>query len=89
LKEKSDFLMSDAKKEVPQAETVSAAPAAKKVHSSRYEWENKSSENENKPVASKTPRQSFMTALGAWVRKTFLGNRDLFDNDDDASPSAA
>jgi hypothetical protein len=81
--------MSDLKKEAPQAETVSAAPAAKKVRSSRYEWENKSSENENKPGASKTPQQSLMTALGAWMKKIFLGNRDLFDNDDDASPSAA
>jgi hypothetical protein len=80
--------MSDLKKEVPHDGTGSA-PAAKKVRSSRYEWESKSSENENKPGASKTPQRSLMTALGAWVKKLFFGGRDLFGNDDDASPSAA
>ena len=81
--------MSDLKKEIPSAEAASAVPAAKKVRSSRYEWENKSSENESKPDASKTTQRSLLTSLGAWAKKFFLGGRDLFDNDDDASPSAA
>ena len=80
--------MSDLKKEAPHA-GLSAAPAAKKVRSSRYEWESKSSESENKPDASKTPQRSLLTSLGAWVKKLLLGGRNLFDNDDDASPSAA
>jgi hypothetical protein len=80
--------MSDPKKELPHAGVVSSQPAAKKVRSSRYEWESKSSENENKPDASQ-PRRSLLTSLGAWVKRFFSGGHDLFDNDDDASPSAA
>lgn len=81
--------MSDPKKELPHAGVVSSQPAAKKVHSSRYEWESKSSENENKPDASQAPQRSLLTSLGAWMKKLFSGGHDLFDNDDDASPSAA
>ena len=82
--------MSDSKNDMPPVQ-AGAAPATsvKKVRSSRYEWENKSGENEHKPNAPETPQRSLLASLGAWVKRFFFGGRDLFDNDDDASPSAA
>jgi hypothetical protein len=65
------------------------AVSAEKVRSSRYEWENKSSENENPPVESKAARGSRMASFGAWLRKLISGGSGVFDNDDDATPSAA
>lgn len=65
-------------------------PAAKvqKVRSSRYEWEGKSG-NENEKAASGGARRSLLDSAKAILRKFFSGNRGFFDNDDDASPSAA
>lgn len=70
-------------------------PAAKaqKVRSSRYEWEGKSG-NENDKAASSGARRSLLASARAILRKFFsanrgTGNRSFFDNDDDASPSAA
>ena len=65
-------------------------PAAKvqKVRSSRYEWEGKSG-NENEKAASSGARRSLLDSAKAILRKFFSGNRGFFDNDDDASPSAA
>lgn len=72
-------------------------PAAKvqKVRSSRYEWEGKSgNENEKAAGTSGTARRSLLDSAKAILRKFFsgnrgTGNRSFFDNDDDASPSAA
>jgi len=86
-------LMNDPKKkEVSSDGAVKAAlgaARAEKVRSSRYEWENKSSENENPPVESKAARGSLMASFGAWLRKLLSGGSGVFDNDDDATPSAA
>jgi hypothetical protein len=62
------------------------------VRSSRYEWESKSN-NENEKAAGAS-RRSLLASAKAWLRKLFAGdrgdgNRSFFDNDDDASPSAA
>jgi hypothetical protein len=93
VKEKSNFPMSDTKQDVPWTGGLNAAPdtmaAAKKVHSSRYEWEKKSNENEHQSDGPKATQRSLLSSLGRWVKRFFLGGRDLFDNDDDASPSAA
>ena len=51
--------MNDPKKDASSDGAVKAAPGAvrvEKVRSSRYEWENKSSENENPLVKSKPSR---------------------------------
>ncbi|HEX4602920.1 MAG TPA: hypothetical protein VH724_02930 [Candidatus Angelobacter sp.] len=80
--------MTDPKRETLRAAPSEAAPTAKKVRSSRYEWENKSGESEPKPDA-RPPQRSLLAALGAGVKKFFSAGRGLFDNDDDASPSAA
>lgn len=71
------------------------ATKAQKVRSSRYEWEGKScNENEKVAGASRPSRRSLLASARAILRK-FLsgnrgtGNRSFFDNDDDASPSAA
>jgi hypothetical protein len=68
---------------------------AQKVRSSRYEWEGKSNtENEKAAGASSASRRSLLVSIKA-VLKFFAGNRgtedrrSFFDNDDDASPSAA
>jgi hypothetical protein len=90
--------MSEPKKETPSVPVQAAqSPAAKaqKVRSSRYEWESKSNnENEKAAGASGASRRSFLASAKAVLRKLFLGdrgpgNRSFFDNDDDASPSAA
>jgi hypothetical protein len=92
-REKATFLMNDAKNDVPVSGELKTAPdsarAARKVRSSRYEWENKSNENEHQPDAQSAGQRSLFVAIGKWIKRHFLGDRDLFDNDDDASPSAA
>jgi hypothetical protein len=87
--------MNEPKQETPKVPVQAApGPAAKaqKVRSSRYEWESKSS-NENEKAAGAS-RRSLLASAKAWLRKLFAGdrgdgNRSFFDNDDDASPSAA
>ena len=90
--------VSDAKNDMPRINPVRAGSdaqtGAKKVRSSRYEWENKSGENEHNPNATGTSQgslyqRSVLASLGALVKRLFFGDRDMFDNDDDASPSAA
>ena len=85
--------MSEPKNETPKVPVqASPGPAAKaqKVRSSRYEWESKSnSENEKAAGASGAPRRSLLESAKAMLRKFFSGSRGFFDNDDDASPSAA
>jgi hypothetical protein len=84
------FLMSNQKKE-PQTSAGQAAPGTtrvEKVRSSRYEWENKSAENENPHAESKVSR-SLMASFTIWLKKFFSEGCRLFDNDDDATPSAA
>jgi hypothetical protein len=88
----SDFLMSEPKKELPRVSPGQAAPGAvraEKVRSSRYEWENKSGENENPPAEPRARRGSMMTSFRAWLRKLSSTSHGFFDNDDDATPSAA
>ena len=88
-------MMSEPKNETPNVPVQAAqGPAAKaqKVRSSRYEWEGKSN-NENEKAAGAS-RRSLLASAKAWLRKFFSGdrgdgNRSFFDNDDDASPSAA
>ena len=88
--------MNAPKNEAPNVPVQAAqGPAAKaqKVRSSRYEWEGKSN-NENEKSASGASRRSLLASAKAWLRKLFSGdrrdgNRSFFDNDDDASPSAA
>jgi len=85
--------MNEPKNEAPQV-TIQAVPGpaakAQKVRSSRYEWESKSnSENEKAAGASGAARRSLLDSARALLRKFFSGNRGFFDNDDDASPSAA
>jgi hypothetical protein len=85
--------MNEPKNEAPQV-AIQAAPAptgkAQKVRSSRYEWETKSnSENEKAAGASGASRRSLLDSAKAMLRKFFSGSRGFFDNDDDASPSAA
>lgn len=87
--------MNEPKNETPNVPVQAAqGPAAKaqKVRSSRYEWEGKSN-NENEK-ATGASRRSLLASGKAWLRKLFAGdrgdgNRSFFDNDDDASPSAA
>jgi len=80
---------------VPIQATPGPAARAQKVRSSRYEWESKgSNENEKAAGASGTSRRSLLASARAVLRKFFsgnrgTGNRSFFDNDDDASPSAA
>lgn len=90
--------MNEPKNETPNVPIqVAQGPAAKaqKVRSSRYEWEGKSNnENEKAAGASGASRRSLLASAKAWLRKLFAGeredgNRSFFDNDDDASPSAA
>ena len=87
--------MNAPKNETPNVPVQAAqGPAAKaqKVRSSRYEWEGKST-NENEKAAGAS-RRTLLASAKAWLRKLFAGdrgdgNRSFFDNDDDASPSAA
>lgn len=75
---------------VPVQATQSPAGKAQKVRSSRYEWESKSNnENEKAVGASGASRRSLLASARAMLRKFFSGDRGFFDNDDDASPSAA
>jgi len=89
--------MNEPKNESPN---VSAQPGqdpatkAQKVRSSRYEWEGKSSnENEKAAGASSSSRRSLLASARALLKRFFSGDRGpenrFFDNDDDASPSAA
>jgi hypothetical protein len=89
------FLRDEAKNETPNASPVQAAPGAdtkaQKVRSSRYEWEGRNNESEKPAVVS---RMSLVMTIKALLKKLFSGNRGpgrrgFFDNDDDASPSAA
>jgi hypothetical protein len=90
--------MNEPNNETPNVPVQAAqGPAAKaqKVRSSRYEWESKSNnENEKAAGASGASRRSLFDSAKAMLRKFFSGNRgertrSFFDNDDDASPSAA
>lgn len=95
MKEPRNSLMSEPKNETPTVPVQAGqGPAAKaqKVRSSRYEWESKSN-NENEKAASAS-RRSLLASAKAVLRRFFSGNRgpqnrSFFDNDDDASPSAA
>jgi hypothetical protein len=91
-------LRNEPKSETPNASPVQAAPGAaanaEKVRSSRYEWEGRNNEGEKTAAASKAARRSIMTPIKALLKRLFLGDRGpgrrgFFDNDDDASPSAA
>lgn len=90
--------MNEPKQETPKVPFQAAqgpATKAQKVRSSRYEWEGKgNNENEKAASASGVSRRSLLASAKAWLRKLFSGdrgdgNRSFFDNDDDASPSAA
>jgi len=90
-------LRNEPKNELPIASPIQAAPGAaakaEKVRSSRYEWEGRNNESEKPAVASKAARLS-LVPIKALLKKLFSGNRGpgrrgFFDNDDDASPSAA
>jgi hypothetical protein len=89
--------MNEPKNETPNVPVQAApGPAAKaqKVRSSRYEWESKSNNENEKAGASTASRRSLLASAKAVLRKFFSGdrgpgNRSFFDNDDDASPSAA
>lgn len=91
--------MNQPKNESPNVPVqASHGPAGKvqKVRSSRYEWEGKSSnENENAAGAATASGRSLLAPVKAFLKKLFAGNRgtqdrrNFFDNDDDASPSAA
>lgn len=90
--------MNEPKKEtpnVPVQATKAPAGKAQKVRSSRYEWESKSNnENEKAAGASGSSRRSLLGSAKEMLKKFFSGdresgNRSFFDNDDDASPSAA
>lgn len=92
-------MMNEPKNESPNVPVqASHGPTAKvqKVRSSRYEWEGKSNnENEKSAGVSSASRRSFIAPVKAFLKKFFAGNRgtqdrrNFFDNDDDASPSAA
>jgi len=91
-------LRNEPKNETPNASPVQAAPGAaanaEKVRSSRYEWEGRNNDIEKSAAASKASRRSMVTAIKALLKKLFSGDRGpgrrgFFDNDDDASPSAA
>lgn len=90
--------MNEPKNETPNVPVQAAhGPSAKaqKVRSSRYEWESKNgNENEKSVGASGASRRSLLASVRATLRRFFSGdrgpgNRSFFDNDDDASPSAA
>ena len=87
--------MNEPKSQTPQVPIQAAqgpAGKAQKVRSSRYEWESKSN-NEGEKTAGAS-RRSLLASARAMLRNLFSGNRgedngSFFDNDDDASPSAA
>ena len=85
-------MMNEPKNQTPNVSVQAAqSPAgnAQKVRSSRYEWESKSNNENEKAGASGASRRSLLASARAMLRKFFSGNRGFFDNDDDASPSAA
>jgi hypothetical protein len=91
-KEPEDSLRNELKKDTtsePVQAGTSAAPKAEKVRSSRFEWEAKTSENEKSPGGPKASHRSMLQGIRELVKKFFSGGRGFFDNDDDASPSAA
>jgi hypothetical protein len=85
--------MRASKQEAPAipGQAVSAAPAkkAEKVRSSRFEWESKAGDHETPAPQSKSARNSLLTLLATWLKKLFSIDRNFFDKDDDATPSAA
>src|SRR5229473_4416780 len=90
------LLMNEPKNEppsVPVQATQGPATKAQKVRSSRYKWEGKSgNENEKAAGASGTSRRSLLASARELLKKFFAGNRGpgnrgFFDNDDDTSPS--
>ena len=98
LKELVTLLINEPKKEQPNVPVQAGqgrSTKAEKVRSSRYEWEGRSSnENEKAAGASGASRRSLLASAKALLKKLFSGdrgpgNRGFFDNDDDASPSAA
>lgn len=80
---------------VPVQAGQGPATKAQKVRSSRYEWEGRNgNENEKAVGSSGTSRRSLLVSARAVFKKFFSGdrgpgNRGFFDNDDDATPSAA
>ena len=91
-------MRNEAKNETSNASPVQAASGAaakaEKVRSSRYEWEGRNNETEKKPAIPNGSRRSLLASAKAFLKKLFPGdrkpgNRGFFDNDDDASPSAA
>lgn len=90
-------MMNEPKNEAPNVPVqASQGPEikAQKVRSSRYEWEGKSSSESEKAGPSGATRRSVLASVRALLKKIFSGNRGpgtrgVFDNDDDASPSAA
>ena len=82
------------KKEVPliSGSGEAQAPATKrveKIRSSRYEWEANTGETDNRRGEPNAARRSLMASLAGWLTKLFSDSRNFFDNDDDATPSAA
>ena len=91
-------MRNEPKNETPIASPVQAAPGAatnaEKVRSSRYEWEGRNNETEKPSGVSNASRKSLLASVKAFLKKLLPGDRDpgnrgFFDNDDDASPSAA
>jgi len=72
-----------------QCDKSPAVVAAKpqKVRSSRFEWEKDQSGPDRAVPAPH--RRSLVRALKSWIARIFATDRSFFDNDDDASPSAA
>jgi hypothetical protein len=89
-----DHLMKD-KKQEPQisgngpAQSPASTKRAEKIRSSRFEWEAKSGEADNPRGEPNAARRSLMASFAGWLTKWFSGGHDFFDNDDDATPSAA
>jgi len=91
-------LRNEPKNETPNASPVQAAPGAaakaEKVRSSRYEWEGRNNETGKSSATPNASRRSLLGSARAFLKKLFSGDRKpgrrgFFDNDDDASPSAA
>jgi len=98
MKELENLLINEPKSETPNVPVQAdhgPAVKAQKVRSSRYEWEGKSNnENDKAAGVSGASRRSLLASARAMLKKFFSanrcpGNRGFFDNDDDASPSAA
>jgi hypothetical protein len=84
--------MNEPKNDLPK---TNAAPAggpatnAEKVRSSRYEWEKNGNENDRTASGSGVAGKSLLSSVRNWLKKLFSANHSFFDNDDDATPSAA